>query len=128
MQDQVSGFMVLQDIEDLSVRNGFFTIVGPYGRMATIVWDAIHSGTGGANSTAWTRLYFSTPSTGGRILLYSKEDRRFNNYDLTSSKSLTEAQRTLHLPSMVEGTFLMEYGNDGGADVTSAKLDIKVAF
>lgn len=107
--------------------SGFFTVVGPQPNATMIVWDAVHTGTGGANSTAWNRLYFSTQSTGGRLLLYSKDDRHFNNYDLTSSKSLSVQQRTLRLPPMVEATFLMEYGNDGGANVTSAKLEIRVA-
>lgn len=124
MEVELSGSTILQDVEGKFAGSGFFAIVGPQAKGVTIVWNVIHYGTGGASSTAWTRLYFSTPSTAGRILLFSRTDARFNNYEL-SSTHLPEAQRTLRLPPMVEGTFLMEYGNDGGASVRDAKLDIK---
>lgn len=90
-------------------------------------WESrIHRGDGGGDhSEAYSRIYFSTPSTSERILLWEASDGRFNSYNLTANARLNEERRTIHLPAMVEATMVMEYGNLR-ASVTEVKFAVVV--
>ena len=58
------GVSMLQDLEIKATRGGLFSLIGPFNRPVTVEWDAVHCGNeGGPNSTAYARVYFSTPST-----------------------------------------------------------------